>query len=497
MTRFILIEPIIYCPPQWSTIDAHTDTYHRNLKRTPLVTVRTARGEPAVGEYADTHLLANACRRLAQAYANESRRLTALPPSLLKFHHQPLLEQLSCRVDHDALLTLFGINAEGTTQCQVMQPEPGQTMSLVEALNWLALQYENRQRFPLHLYAIGFKRFWRPVLAQFLQGSIITHVQGFEGVESPASVVIWGRQSEAVREQAQGRHMSLIELEDGFIRSVGLGAEFARPLSWIADRQTLYFDASAPSDLESFLNQHKFTPEEKARAGALRQRMVKAGISKYNTGRDGWQRPEQAIAQGRDVILVAGQVERDASIKYGAPEGASNLKLLKRVRELEGNAYIIYKPHPDVVAGARAKGTDENLAFEIADDVVTDINITQMLTQIDRLHVMTSLAGFEAMQQGVDVVCHGMPFYAGWGLTTDMLPNPRRQANLCLDSLVFATLIHYPLYVSRDSGYYASAEHTLEQLNQWKAQGEGRSRLFKKLVRKALNLLQGRERRKL
>ena len=446
--------------------------------------------------FADTQLLADAYRRLAQAYADESRRLTALPQPLLKFHHQPFLSQLSSDADDAEVLTLFGINAEGAAQCQIIQPEAGQTMGLVEALEWLTLQYENRQRFPLYLHAIGFKRFWRPVLAQFLQGSILTHVQGVEDVESPASVVIWGRQSEAVRKEAQQRHISLIELEDGFIRSVGLGAEFARPLSWIADRQTLYFDASAPSDLETFLNQHEFTSIEKARALSLRQRMVNAGISKYNTGHDGWQRPEQAIAEGREVILVAGQVERDASIKYGSPGGASNLKLLKRVRELEGNAYIIYKPHPDVVAGARAKGTDENLAFEIADEVVTDVNITQMLTHIDRLHVMTSLAGFEAMLQGVDVVCHGMPFYAGWGLTTDMLPNTRRRARLCLDSLVFATLIHYPLYVSRSSGYYASAEQTLEHLNQWKAQGEGKTRLFKKLVRKVLNALQGRERRK-
>ena len=59
---------------------------------------------------------------------------------------------------------------------------------------------------------------------------------------------------------------------------------------------------------------------------------------------------------------------------------------------------------------------------------------------------MTSLTGFDALLRGKQVIVHGRPFYAGWGLTQDLLPVPRRQRYLSLDELVAGALLHYPLY---------------------------------------------------
>lgn len=461
------------------------------IKLAPLVAAANNAAKPSVTDAAGIQRIISASRRLANAYAEESRRLAQLPESLKTLHHQPLLERLGGDPDDTAIINALGLTNDNDVEIQIIQPEPDQAMNLAEVFAWLTLQYQNRQRFPLYVHAIGFKRFWRPVLSQFVQGSIITHGKRLEDVPSPATAIIWGRQSDATRKQADDINIKLIELEDGFLRSVGLGAEFAKPLSWIADSQTLYFDATLPSDLETLFNKREFTEAEKQRASKLRQRMVTAGISKYNTGRANWQRPAAAIKQNKDVVLVIGQVEQDASIRFGAPQGSSNLKLLKTVRALEGDAFIVYKPHPDVVAGARAEGTDENQAFNIADIVVTDANITEMLAHIDRMHVMTSLAGFEALLHDVEVICHGMPFYAGWGLTTDIQKLSRRGANPDLDSLVFAALIAYPIYVSRATGYYCNAEQTLQQLANWRAKGEGKGKVFRKTVRKILNMLRG------
>ena len=81
----------------------------------------------------------------------------------------------------------------------------------------------------------------------------------------------------------------------------------------------------------------------------LRHYLVDNKIGKYNVGDIGFQLTKSSLK----TILVPGQVEDDASIKTGSPYIRTNLDLLKRVRELNPEAYILYKPHPDVVSGNR------------------------------------------------------------------------------------------------------------------------------------------------
>lgn len=87
------------------------------------------------------------------------------------------------------------------------------------------------------------------------------------------------------------------------------------------------------------------------------------------------------------------------------------------------------------------------------------------------MHVLTSLAGFEALLRGKKVVCYGQPFYAGWGLTVDIDPLPRRTRRVTLDELVAATLILYPTYVSRTTGRFTTPERALDELLAWRDQG--------------------------
>ena len=77
---------------------------------------------------------------------------------------------------------------------------------------------------------------------------------------------------------------------------------------------------------------------------------------------------------------------------------------------------------------------------------------------------------FEALLRGKTVVCHGQPFYAGWGLTTDRVATERRGRGLSLDELVAGTLLLYPVYVSRVSGRFTTAERALEELLSWRAE---------------------------
>ena len=126
----------------------------------------------------------------------------------------------------------------------------------------------------------------------------------------------------------------------------------------------------------------------------------------------------------------------------------SNLELLAAARALESDAWIIYKPHPDVEAGHRKGHVPDHEVLRHADAIDRESSIASLIARVDALHVITSLAGFEALLRGKQVTAHGQPFYAGWGLTRDLAPaNPRRTRHRSLDELVAAALIGYPRYV--------------------------------------------------
>jgi capsular polysaccharide export protein len=235
------------------------------------------------------------------------------------------------------------------------------------------------------------------------------------------------------------------------------------------DERGMYYDATVPSDLEQLLAETSFDPGLRERARVLRERILAAGLTKYNVGQAHWPRP----ATAKSVVLVAGQVEADASIRLGAPGLRNNMALLKAVRAERPDAHLVYKPHPDVVAQLREAGKGEGGAAALCDEIVIDAPMDQVLRQVDEVHVLTSLAGFEALLRGKPVVCWGCPFYAGWGLTEDREEMPRRVRRLSLDELVAGVLLLYPTYVSRVTGCFTTAERALTELQQWRAEGAG------------------------
>ena len=114
-----------------------------------------------------------------------------------------------------------------------------------------------------------------------------------------------------------------------------------------------------------------------------------------------------------------------------------------------------------------------------------------LLTQVDEVHVLTSLAGFEALLRGKLVACYGLPFYAGWGLTQDVVTLPRRRRRLSLNELIAGTLIVYPTYVSRRSGRYITPEQALDELLAWRARAGTPNRAWQYLRRATLRLTVG------
>jgi capsular polysaccharide export protein len=260
------------------------------------------------------------------------------------------------------------------------------------------------------------------------------------------AVAIWpSRISATMVQTAKTLGVPLIRIEDGFVRSIGLGSDMVPPSSVTVDRLGIHYDPSRASDLEVLLATTRFSPGLLERADALRADIVAGGISKYG-GSNAHAFPERHA--GRRLVLVPGQVEDDMSVLLGGGGLTSSLELLRRARALEPDAEIWFRPHPDVDAGHRKGAVRDTDALAYANRIVRGGGMAGLLDLVDAVHVLTSLTGFEALLRGRDVTCHGTPFYAGWGLTRDLMPVPeRRERPLTLDQLVAGVLILYPRYL--------------------------------------------------
>jgi capsular polysaccharide export protein len=367
-----------------------------------------------------------------------------------------------------------------------VDPETGAPCQAETVLAWLGLQRRMRSRLPTSLHMVGFSKWKQPLVEDFFGGSTTDFRAPSRRLKTPAAVVTWGCQHDA-RLAQQNTTTHLGRVEDGFLRSVGLGAKKTRPLSWVFDDLGIYYDATRPSRLEHILQNEPCTPGLLQRAAALREAICAAGVTKYNLPGKPWKRPPGV----EKVILVPGQVESDASIRYGAHRIRRNLDLLKAVRERHPMAWLLYKPHPEVLAGTREAGEDEGRTSDFCNQVVGDVPFHTLLSEVDEVHVLTSQSGFEALLRGVPVTTYGQPFYAGWGLTEDRDLSPdvqaRRTRRLSLDELVAATLIRYPTYVSRITRKFTTPERTLIEIQNWdEVPTQGRSPTWREIIQRLL-----------
>ena len=325
-------------------------------------------------------------------------------------------------------------------------------------------------------YFFGFSTWKHPFMSPFFSEEIEVHFinpffkRGYlkkalaKGLNSESTIYIWGKKPFfEVEVFAKNKGIEICRIEDGFVRSVGLGSDLTQPYSLVVDTTGIYFDPTQESDLEHLLNSYNFSNDELRRAKNLRQYLLKKKLSKYNN----YENQLLSFPKDKKIVLVPGQVEDDASIKFGAP-GMSNLKLLEEARKNAPGAYLVFKPHPDVLVGNRVGQVSEVDALQYADEVVTEVSLDSVLSHCDEVHTMTSLVGFEALIRGLKVYTYGLPFYAGWGLSVDKEFCERRQRVLSIDALTAGTLLLYPRYINPETLKICEVEVTLEGLQKEK-----------------------------
>lgn len=347
------------------------------------------------------------------------------------------------------------IHAALIDYCHYFNPVTNERCQVEQVIDLIELQ---QQRFKFScLYVVGLSLWKRAFMYRFCR-NMATHIKFVDKpprqLATDEQILVWGNRYPELTH--------VLRVEDGFIRSTGLGSNLCRPSSLVFDEVGIYFNAERDNYLRQLLNTEPVAESQKARGKALIELLVSQDINKYNlSGNHQFEKPNTT----KSILLVIGQVDGDASITTGSPVIDCNEALLWAVRKQHTDAYIIYKPHPDVVAGNRQGQISTLCMKQCVDLQVVDVNLTALYPHIDELHTMTSLTGFEALLRGVNVVTWGQPFYSGWGLTTDINPAPDRMRNLDLASLCYLGLIRYACYIDWSSLLRISPEMLINKIS--------------------------------
>ncbi|EAK9944557.1 capsular polysaccharide biosynthesis protein [Campylobacter lari] len=346
---------------------------------------------------------------------------------------------------------------------EYFNPYLNQKSDIFDTIHTLAKYKKIEQANSNTLYFLGFSKWKREFARPFFKAknNKIIFLNSLDelykaNLNPEDKIFIWGKKyDKALLTKDFSNEIFLVE--DGFLRSVFLGSDLTRPFSLIVDSKGLYVDPSKPSDLEDILQNHIFDESLKQRAKKLISTITQNKFSKYN----GLKHEKLNFNTNKKIILIPAQVEDDASMILGGAD-FDTLKLLQSVRKANENAFIVFKPHPDVLSGNRKGLKDKNIILKYCDEIIENISIDSAINASDEVHTITSTSGFDALLRGKKVVVYGKPFYAGWGLTSDLHEIPRRTRVLSLEELVAGVLILYPRYIHPKSKNLCEVELALD-----------------------------------
>jgi hypothetical protein len=222
-------------------------------------------------------------------------------------------------------------------------------------------------------------------------------------------------------------HVPNIYIEQGLVSS-------SEPwLSVILDDIDCYYVANKITRLQTLLNSpQELTIEQESYAELCLKKMVSNKISKY------LKRSNSSITFGRvghKKILLIDECYNDPIIKYGmANEENFKLMLADAISMYPKYDILIQLP---INASKKMSKSYYTKSFlipflkEHKNIYVLDqtYNTYDIFEQVERVFVVTSLIGFEALMAGIKVSCYGVPFYANRGLTRDKFQTEIRTRN--------------------------------------------------------------------
>jgi len=96
--------------------------------------------------------------------------------------------------------------------------------------------------------------------------------------------------------------------------------------------------------------------------------------------------------------------------------------------------------------------------------ITAPVNPYVLLERVDLVYTCTSQLGFEALMAGKKVKTYGMPIYAGWGITEDAFPCPRRKSKRSVEEIFYALYIVFATHIDPFTRERCALEQYLESL---------------------------------
>ena len=320
------------------------------------------------------------------------------------------------------------------------------------------------------IIAVGFSIWKEPFIRAFFKNKIVFFANDKKKINfirrllSNHSIifVIWSFKDESLSLDAKlFRGFQVYRIEDGFIRSIGKGADHHHPWSLCFDKTGMYFDGSKSSDFENLCNMfHEHDHPKAMKEADANQRMIlDLSINKYNIRSTVQDINLPQYCKG--AVLVLGQIEDDQSIIRNQNAISTNWKLIKRAIKDNPGKKIYFKQHPDCLGCSPRSGFVDIHANDRVVEIDHAISITDAIVAVDTVYTISSLGGFEALMHGKKVVTFGCPFYAGWGLTKDYVVFKRRKRTLTVRQLFCISYILYPTYFNPYDGTRLSLNDVL------------------------------------
>ncbi len=281
----------------------------------------------------------------------------------------------------------------------------------------------------------------------FLKIEKTTKLKSLQYLFKKVTFVGWGRKKSGLWAifMAKITKNRFLLLEDGFIRSVGLGVEGSPSFSIVQDDIGIYYDATSPSKLEEILNSYDFKNDKELMAIAkkAKQKIIEYKISKYNNFK---KIDLSYLDNSKEKVLIIAQTAGDSSLEYGLGNRFTTQEIIDDAINDNPDAQVYIKIHPDVLVGKKESDInpkDIPLKCQILQD---NANPIELLKYFDKVYTKTSGMGMEALLLDKEVYCFGMPFYAGWGVTKDRLVSKRRNRKVTVDEIFAGAYILYSNY---------------------------------------------------
>lgn len=286
-------------------------------------------------------------------------------------------------------------------------------------------------------------------LGTFLNRNLVNKTRNLKNVEA---VICWGFRPTSAKamKYAKSHQLRCWQLEDGFLRSYHT-SDLSPLLALIVDQTGVYYESRRASDLEMTIHDVSIdSMDVMTKVKFSRDAILKFQLSKYNHAPD----LNDGVIRSDDLasVLVVDQTDGDMSVVCGGASEASFADMLHAALLENPTATIYVKTHPEVSAGRKGGYLTEIHNSERVVVVRDTVNPIDLIQKMDRVYVVTSQMGFEALMCGKPVVCFGVPWYAGWGVTDDrVIDSPawkRRIKKRTVDELFAAAYLHYTRYLN-------------------------------------------------